>query len=247
MAVCRVSLNPGAGSILPTRTAFPSYLVAVGRLRHIGNLSGGDAMKTVKITEILDYYDGMQIFAARDSIGSHYIGEMIDTVGDHDRYAVVSISSDRLADFRAGRVDLRTVLLGIPGGEWYIMMPEGGIDDPQALIPQSKSMAEADVLPEDGFFLKSERPCNVEAIKRALEHGKTVALKGSVEWVNRNSGEWALLTGNGLQSGKTYPGGPVLDGLQIGKHYRFKCAKVAELDLLWREQQVLYLHDIGPA
>ena len=204
-------------------------------------------MKTVKITEILEYYDGIQIFAARDPIGGHYIGDMIDMVGDYDRYAVAGVSPERLADFRAGQVDLRTLLLEIPGGEWYIMMPEGGIDDPQTLIPQSESMAEAGVLPEDGFFLGPERPCNVEAVKRALERGKTVTLKGSVEQVNRNTGEWALLTDDGLQSGKIYPEGPALDGLQVGKHYRFKCAEVAELDPLWRDRQVLYLQSIEAA
>ena len=204
-------------------------------------------MKTVKITEILEYYDGIQIFAARDPIGGHYIGDMIDTVGDYDRYAVVGVSPERLADFRNGQVDLRTVLLEIPGGEWYIMMPEGGIDDQQKLIPQSESMAEADVLPKDGFFLGPERPFNVEAVKRALERGKTVALAGAVEQVNRSTGEWALLTEDGLQSGKTYPGGPVLDGLQIGKHYCFKCAEVTELDPLWRDRQVLYLQSIEAA
>ena len=30
-------------------------------------------MKTVKLTEILDYYDGIQLFAAKDPIGSNYV------------------------------------------------------------------------------------------------------------------------------------------------------------------------------
>ena len=156
-------------------------------------------MKTVKITEILEYYDGIQIFAARDPIGGHYIGDMIDTVGDFDRYAVVGVSPERLADFRAGQVDLRTVLLEMPGGEWYMMMPEGGIDEPQALIPQPESLAESGYLPQDGYFLEPEEPRDYEAVRRALERGKTATLTGSVEQVNRSTGEWGLLTSHGVK------------------------------------------------
>lgn len=203
--------------------------------------------KTVKITEILLYYDGIQMFAARDPIGGHYIGDMIDTVGDFDRYAVVGVSPERLADFQAGRVDLRTVLLEMPGGEWYITMPEGGIDDPLILIPQSESMVEAEVLPQNGFFLGPDEPCDGEAVKRALERSKVVTVTGAVDLLNRSTGEWALLTGDGVKTGKTYPGGPVLDGLQVGKRYRFKCAEVTELDPLWRDRQALYLHSIEAA
>lgn len=204
-------------------------------------------MKTVKLTEILDYYDGIQLFAARDPIGGHYVCDMIDTVGDFDRYAVVGVSPERLADLRAGRVDLRTLLLETPDGEWYITVADGTVEDPLVLEPQHKPLTETGYLPQDGYFLEPDEPCDGEAVKRALERGKTVALKGSVEQVNRSAGEWALLTEGGLQSGKTYPGGPVLDGLQVGKRYRFKCAEVTELDPLWRDQKVLYLHSIEPA
>ena len=59
-----------------------------------------------------------------------------------------------------------------------------------------------------------------------------VTLTGLLEQANRSVGEWALLTEDGIQSGKTYPGGPGLDGLQVGKRYRFKCAQVTGLDSL---------------
>ena len=201
-------------------------------------------MKTIRITEILEYYDGIQIFAARDSSGGHYLGGMIDTVGDHDRYAVVGVRPERLADCRIGLVDLRTLMLETPGGEWYISMPEGGIEDPQALIPQSTPLAESGCLPEDGYFLGPEEPPDDKAVLRTLESGKAVTLTGLVEQVNRSTGEWALLTGDGLQSGKTTPGDPGLDGLQVGKRYRFKCAEVTEQDLLWRDRKALFLQNI---
>ena len=201
-------------------------------------------MKTIRITEILEYYDGIQIFAARDSIGGHYLGDMIDTVGDHDRYAVVGVRPERLSDFRIGLVDLLTLMLETPGGVWYISMAEGDITGPPALIPQSTPLAESGYLPKDGYFLRPEEPPDDKGVRRTLESAKAVTLAGSVEQVNRSTGEWALLTSDGLQSGKTTPGGPSLDGLQVGKHYRFKCPEVTEQDLLWRDQKSLFLQNI---
>ena len=124
-------------------------------------------MKTVKLSEVLDYYDGIQIFAARDPIGGHYVCDMIDTVGDHDRHAVVGVRPERLEDFRAGRVDLRTLLLESPGGEWYITVADGMIDDSLTLEPQQEPLAETDYLPEEGFFWKKQfRPATPKSSAR---------------------------------------------------------------------------------
>lgn len=35
-------------------------------------------MKTVKITEILDYYDGILVFVAQDPIGGQYVASLIE-------------------------------------------------------------------------------------------------------------------------------------------------------------------------
>ena len=204
-------------------------------------------MKDIRITEILEYYDGIRIFAGRDPIGGHYLGDMIDTVGDHDRYAVVGVRPERLADLRAGLVDLRTLMLETPGGEWYISMPEGDIEDPQELIPQSTPLAESVHLPGGGYFLGPEEPPDDKAVRRMLEGGKAVTFTGLVEQVNRSNGEWVLLTGDGLRSGKTTVGGPGLDGLQVGKCYRFKCVEVTEQDPLWRDRKALFLQNIETA
>ena len=42
-------------------------------------------MKPIKHTNTLVYYDGVQVFAGQDAVGDHYIGAMIDTVGDADQ------------------------------------------------------------------------------------------------------------------------------------------------------------------
>ena len=201
-------------------------------------------MKTVKITEILDYYDGILAFAAQDPIGGHYVGSIIERTSENDHYLVAGARPERLDDLRNGKVDLRALLLEAPDGEWYVTVPEGTIDDPMILVPQSTPLADSDYLPGDGYFLGPEEPPDEAEIKRVLERGKVVALTGQIERVNRNTCEWALLTDYGVTAGKTAPGGPGLDGLQIGKRYRFKCTEVTELDPLWRDQKTLYLQSV---
>ena len=165
-------------------------------------------MKTVKLTGILEYYDGIQIFVARDPIGGHYICDLVDTVGDHGCYAVVGIPPERLADLRVGRVDLRTVMLESPGGEWYTTIADGTIDDPLVLEPQHKPLEETGYLPDEGYFFEEEEPVGDAEVQLALQRGKVVTVTGLVEQANRSVGEWALLTDDGIKSGKNLPRRP---------------------------------------
>ena len=68
-------------------------------------------MKIIKHTNTPIYYDGVQVFAGQDAVGDHYVGAMIDTVGDHDHCLVVGVKPERLAELRASKIDLRTLLL----------------------------------------------------------------------------------------------------------------------------------------
>ena len=125
-------------------------------------------MKTVKLTEILDYYDGDTAFRRPGPFGGRYVGDPIDSVGDFDRYAVVGVGPERLEDFRAGRVDLRAILPESPEGEWYVTTANGTIDDPLILELQQALLAGTDYLPGDGYFLEDEPPDVDAAIQRAL-------------------------------------------------------------------------------
>ena len=204
-------------------------------------------MKTVQLTEVLDYYDGIQIFAARDAIGGHYLCDMIDAVGDFDRYLVVGVRPGRLEDFRTGKVDLRTLLLEAPGGEWYITIADGTIHDPLTLVPQAEPLAQTEHLPQEGFFLEEPSPIDESDVQQAVERGNVVTLTGHVQLADRSAGEWKLLTARGIETGRTVPGGTLLDGLQVGRRYHFQCAEITEPDPLWQDQKVLYLQRIETA
>ena len=109
-------------------------------------------MKTIYPTAILDYYDGVLAFEARDDIGGHYIGTAVKPEGGYDRYLVTGARPERLRQFRNGDLDLRTLLLEAPGGEWYITLTNTSLADTLALEPQAGNIADAgELLPLDGL------------------------------------------------------------------------------------------------
>ena len=111
----------------------------------------GSIIKLIRLTETLDYYDGIQIFAGRDANGGCYVGSLIDQDGPADRYLVTAAAPEHLRQFREGHLDLRTLLLSAPGGQWYLSLDRDSGDVP--LTPQSGPLAATDYLPEPGLFL----------------------------------------------------------------------------------------------
>ena len=110
-------------------------------------------MKTIKHTNTLVYYDGVQVYAGQDDVGDHYVGAMIDTVGDADQYMVVAVAPDLLNRFYAGDLDLRTLLLESSVDGWYTALVDDDFERPVSLEPQQGPLLEMAHLPEGGFRL----------------------------------------------------------------------------------------------
>ena len=110
-------------------------------------------MKTIRPTVVLDYYDGIQVFQGCDAIGGRYVGMLLDTDGEYDRYLVTGVRPHRLQQFRKGAVGLRSLLLEAPGGKWYIAFGNVEFGQPMKLKRQSKPLAETDFLPGEGYRL----------------------------------------------------------------------------------------------
>ena len=77
-------------------------------------------MKSILFHDTLVYYDGVEVFEARDLIGGNYVGVLIDREGDLDQYLVTGVVPERLSAFRAGDLDLRSLLLDTSDEEWYV-------------------------------------------------------------------------------------------------------------------------------
>ena len=111
-------------------------------------------MTSISATEVLIYYDGVQVFAGRDPIGGHYVGMILERISRYDRYLVTGVRPERLRQFRSGTLDLRTLFLEAPGGQWYIALTNGDPRDSVELEPQEGNIADADdLLPLEGLTL----------------------------------------------------------------------------------------------
>lgn len=129
-------------------------------------------MKAINLTEVLLYYDGVQVFAGRDAIGGHYVGVGIGPGIVTNRYMVTGADPELLRQFRGGRLDLRTLLLAAPAGEWFITVAKGGGDN-LYLEPQPLPVAAADCLPGPNFTLE-DGPIDDWALQQARERGNVV-------------------------------------------------------------------------
>lgn len=130
-------------------------------------------MKTINHTATLLYYDGVQIFEGRDSIGGHYIAALADDANGVDTYAVVGTSPESLRRFRAGAIDLKSLMLEMPDEQWYVAQPEDGESVKIRLQPQMSPFAESDFLPEDGLVLYDD-PVEDLALAEARERQNVV-------------------------------------------------------------------------
>ena len=131
-------------------------------------------MKTVESTAILDYYDGVLLFEARDLLGGHYVGMALGRTDGYDRYLVTGVRPERLRPLRSGTLDLRTLFLEAPGGQWYIALTNGDPGDCVTLEPQEGSIADADdlLLPE-GYTL-DDGPIDGSALQEAIARRNVV-------------------------------------------------------------------------
>ena len=126
-------------------------------------------MKTVWHTETLVYYDGPQVFEARDSIGGHYVAVMTE---EDYRYLVVGIHPERLRQFRLGEIDLRSLLVESGREERYLSNLASDLDAISVERLRSPEIDEV-YLPGDGFTLH-ENTASDEIVQEARERNNVV-------------------------------------------------------------------------
>lgn len=117
-------------------------------------------MKTIRCTETLFYYDGPQILEARDAIGGHYLVVMATADDGRERRLAVGVAPERLRQFRAGALELRSLMVEAGREEWYLATATN-LNQPLEIEPQQTPLAESSHLPDDGFVLPD---CHEEAL-----------------------------------------------------------------------------------
>ena len=110
-------------------------------------------MKQIRHTSTLFYYDGPQVFEARDAIGGHYIAVLVPSNEDDDRYLVAGVNPERLRQFRSGVLDLRTLLVESDEAIRYLATAVHGLDHPLTLDRLPASLVDDGLLPDSDFVL----------------------------------------------------------------------------------------------
>jgi hypothetical protein len=136
-------------------------------------LWSGKHMKTIQHTSTLFYYDGSQVFEARDAIGGHYVAVMVEPENGKDRYLVAGVEPERLREFRAGLLDLRNLLVERQVVEWFLVVASKGLTEPLVLQPSQGSLADSPFLPDPGFVLH-DRPADEMALREARARNNLV-------------------------------------------------------------------------
>ena len=113
-------------------------------------------MKTIRHTDTLVYYDGIQVFEGRDPIGGHYVGVMVDSLDDADVYLVARVDPIQLERFRSGSLDLKTLLLEGAKQGWYTTRANDDLMQSLTLEAHDGPLAEREFLPDDGFLLDQD-------------------------------------------------------------------------------------------
>ena len=96
---------------------------------------------------------------------------------------------------------------------------------------------------------ESQAQLLVEVLSEVSNLGsESVTLIGEFEKVNRGMGSWGLLTKERVYSGRVKDGGPSLNGLRVGRRYKFVCVEeIEEISGTGRESRTLYLSDFESA
>ena len=108
-------------------------------------------MKTIHHTGTLFEYDGQQLFEARDDEGDCYLALLVERGAEKDRYLVVNVAPELLAELHAGTADLRELIHHAADQGWFLATTSN-LGEPLVIESQSTPLPD-DLLPEEGFAL----------------------------------------------------------------------------------------------
>lgn len=111
-----------------------------------------EPMRKIEYHSTLYYYDGPQVFEARDSIGGHYVGVMIEPDDGSDRFLICGVDPFQLRLFREGKVDLLAILLKSSVDERFLTVDGYSLSGQFVIRPVSGDIPN-EYLPEADFYL----------------------------------------------------------------------------------------------
>ena len=137
-------------------------------------------MTTIEIhyARTLEYYDGIQLFEAKDAIGGTYIAALLETGSDGDVYLLVGCEPQELRLFRNGGTDLRSLMTRSAVHGWYLA-DLVDLDKPLGLRPQEEDQIPGNLLPGPEFWI-TDAEVNHSVVARARE-SQNVVIQVTIE------------------------------------------------------------------
>ena len=103
-------------------------------------------------TETLQFYDCDVLFEAEDGSGRKYIAVHDGEYDTGSEYKLAPVEERALNEFKAGLIDLRSLLMTAPNGEWY-KTRIGTETEHIELTKQESPLEITEDMPESGYFL----------------------------------------------------------------------------------------------
>lgn len=108
-------------------------------------------MRSLTLTDTLEYYDVPQILTAVDATGTHYLCTLYEQTADCYHYLGVQISEPRLIAFTGGQLDLRDAYQHPEVDNALYLVEAKGDTLTAATLLQPSDMTE-EMLPEAGYY-----------------------------------------------------------------------------------------------
>jgi hypothetical protein len=121
-------------------------------------------MKSVRYDRTLIYYDGPQVFLARDLSGNAFVGVLIEQSGGSDKYVVVEVIGAFLEMFLRGEIDLLRLMLSRVGRGWYSTEISDDFEGLISLALQPNSLEDFPHLPKPGLYIIETEACFRKAL-----------------------------------------------------------------------------------
>jgi len=132
-------------------------------------------MKRILIPkEVLIYVDGPELFIGNDQVGAHYICLLSESTDSVERYLCAPISTERLANFNLGQIDLLDIITDSETGELYTSIIRDSELAEIVLHLINISEVPDTWLPEKGFFFVKEDLPNELVVQESCSKNKGI-------------------------------------------------------------------------
>ena len=108
----------------------------------------------IRAQEILDYYDGIEIFDALSDDGEWYMAVIMEEKETYDIFAAFHVSRDEHDALLGCKLDLREIMRN---NNWYRVKADCKFGEPMQLIETDESYSEIGYIPEDEWLLNEKQ------------------------------------------------------------------------------------------